>query len=111
MLRSRGATMALAVWLAQGSPVHAGPIDDAKALVEASDYMRAREALTAALDSGTNGRDELVEIHRLSGIVAGALGDPKAATAAFQRALALSPDVALPPGISPKIARPFTAAQ
>lgn len=111
MLRSRGAAMALAVLLAQGAPAQADSIDDAKTLVDASEYLKAREALTAALGSGANGRDELVEIYRLSGIVAGALGDAKAATAAFQRALVLAPDVKLPPGISPKIARPFAAAQ
>ena len=111
MLRSRGATTAFAVALALSSPVQAGPLDDAKAAVESSDYIRARTALTQALASGAHGRDELAEIYRLSGIVAGALGDPKAATAAFQRALALSPKVALSPGTSPKIARPFAAAQ
>jgi hypothetical protein len=103
--------MALAVALALSSPAQAGPLDDAKSAVESSDYIRARTALTEALASGEHGRDELAEIYRLSGIVAGALGDPKAATAAFQRALALSPKVALPPGTSPKIARPFAAAQ
>jgi hypothetical protein len=111
MLRSRGAIMALAVLLARSSPLLAGPLDDAKVAVEASDYLKAREALNDALASGANGRDEVAEIHRLSGIVAGALGDPKAATAAFQRALVLSPKVTLPAGTSPKIARPFAAAQ
>lgn len=103
--------MALAVSLALSSPAVAGPLDDAKAAVEASDYLKARTALAEALASGAHGREELAELHRLSGIVAGALGDPKAATAAFQRALALSPKAALAPGTSPKIARPFAAAQ
>jgi hypothetical protein len=103
--------MALAVLLAQSATVEAGPLDDAKVAVEASDYLKARAALTEALASGENGRDELAEIYRLSGIVAGALGDAKASTAAFQRALALSPKVELPPGTSPKIARPFAQAQ
>src|SRR5829696_1527368 len=111
MLRSRGATMALAVALALSAPVQAGPLDDAKLAVEASDYLKARAALTEALASGANGREELAEIYRLSGIVAGALGDPSAATAAFQRALLLLPKVELAPGTSPKITRPFTAAQ
>jgi hypothetical protein len=113
MLGSRGAAAAAAVLvlLALAPPVHAAPLDDAKAAVEASDYLKAKAALAEALASGTNGREELAEIYRLSGIVAGALGDPKAATAAFQRALALSPKVELPPGTSPKIGRPFAAAQ
>ena len=103
--------MALAVALALSGPVEAGPLDDAKVAVEASDYLKARAALTEALASGQHGREELAEIHRLSGIVAGALGETKEATAAFQRALALSPKVELPPGTSPKISRPFTTAQ
>jgi len=103
--------MALAVALALSAPVQASPLDDAKVAVEASDYLKARAALTEALASGAYGREELAELHRLSGIVEGALGDPKAAQAAFHRALVLSPKVALPPGTSPKITRPFTAAQ
>ena len=103
--------MALAVALALSAPVQAGPLDDAKVAVEASDYLKARAALAEALASGAHGREELAELHRLSGIVEGALGDPKAATAAFHRALVLSPKVELPPGTSPKITRPFTAAQ
>jgi hypothetical protein len=104
--------MALAAALALSAPpAHAGPLDDAKVAVEASDYLKARAALAEALASGAHGREELAEIHRLSGIVEGALGDPKAATAAFHRALVLSPKVTLPPGTSPKITRPFTAAQ
>jgi hypothetical protein len=51
------------------------------------------------------------EIYRLSGIVAGALGEAKAATAAFQKCLALTPKATLPVGTSPKIARPFAEAQ
>jgi hypothetical protein len=103
--------MALAVLLARSSPAAAGPLDDAKLAVEASDYLKARAALTEALASGAHGRDELAEIYRLGGVVAGALGEPKAATEAFQRALALAPKLALPAGTSPKIARPFAAAQ
>jgi hypothetical protein len=111
MLRSRGAATAIAAWLVLGAQAHADPLDDARVAVEASEYLKARGAIAEALASGALGRDELAEIHRLSGVVAGALGDPKAATAAFQRALALSPKLTLPPGTSPKIVRPFTAAQ
>jgi hypothetical protein len=103
--------MALAVALTLSAPVQASPLDDAKVAVEASDYLKARATLTEALASGAYGREELAELHRLSGIVEGALGDPKAAQAAFHRALVLSPKVTLPPGTSPKITRPFTAAQ
>jgi hypothetical protein len=114
MLGARGATalVALLLFIAlAGGVARATPLDDAKAAVEASDYLKAKAALAEALASGTNGRDDLAEIYRLSGIVAGALGDPKGATAAFHRALALSPSVALPRGTSPKIGRPFAQAQ
>lgn len=127
MLRPRGACVAVSALLAvlapasadaappapaaPAAPAGAAQLEAAKTAVEASDYLKARAALTAALTSGANGREELAEIYRLSGIVAGALGDAKAATAAFHRALALSPKVALPPGTSPKIGRPFAAAQ
>jgi len=43
-------------------------------------------------------------------VVSAALGEPKAATEAFTRLLALSPKATLPVGTSPKIKRPFDAA-
>jgi hypothetical protein len=93
---------------------HPARADDAlaqaRAAVDASDYMTAKSALATALASGTNGPDEVVEIYRLQGVVAGALGDAKAATDAFTHLLALSPKATLPAGTSPKIAKPFAAA-
>ena len=67
-------------------------------------------ALTAALDAGGRGPQELAEIYQLSGIVYAAVGDAKAATDAFTRLLALSPKATLPAGTSPKLKRPFEAA-
>ena len=87
------------------------PLDAARAAVDASDYFAARTQLDAIVTAGTSGPDELAEVYRLTGIVAGALGDAKAATTAFQKCLALSPKVTLPVGTSPKIGRPFAAAQ
>jgi hypothetical protein len=108
--------MALAMFAAVGATVGAtahadSDTDKAKAAVEASDYMAARTALEAALATGANGPEQLAEIYRLSGVVAGALGDAKKSTEAFERCLALAPKTTLPAGTSPKIVKPFTAAQ
>lgn len=103
--------MAMAVLCALVSPAAASPLDAARAAVDDSDYLRARAALGQALASGALGPDELAEAYRLTGVVAGALDDAKAATEAFERCLALAPKTELPPGTSPKIARPFAAAQ
>jgi len=86
-------------------------LDTAKAAVEGSDYLTARAQLTELTEHGGNSPDDMAEIFRLSGIVAGALGEAKPATEAFERCLALTPKATLPPGTSPKIARPFAAAQ
>jgi hypothetical protein len=94
----------------EGAAWAADPLDQARTAVAASDYTAARPALTAALEGGGRGPDELVEIYRLTGIVQAALGDTKAATDAFTRLLALSPKAVLPDGTSPKIKRPFDAA-
>lgn len=91
---------------------HAEPtLDGAKAAVDASDYLTARGQLDDLIAKGGNGPEDMAEIYRLSGIVAGALGEAKAATAAFQKCLALAPKSTLPPGTSPKISRPFAEAQ
>lgn len=114
MRRLRGAFVAatLAVGLVAGS-VQAQPasVESAKAAVDASDYLTARTQLTELVAAGTSGPAELAELYRLTGIVAGALGDAKAATDAFERCLVLAPKATLPPGTSPKIARPFAEAQ
>jgi len=108
---SRGLVLALLViegvaW-ADPSP---DALARARQAVAESDYGAARPALSAALDGGGRGPEELAEIYRLTGIVSAALGDTKAATDAFTRLLALSPKAALPAGTSPKIKRPFDAA-
>ena len=109
MLRGlRGLTVALL--LTEGVAWADDPLAQARKAVAESDYMAARAELTAALDAGDRGPDELVELYRLSGTVAAALGDAKAATDAFTHLLALSPKAVLPPGTSPKIRRPFEAA-
>lgn len=103
----------IAVLLASlASRAHADPtIESAKAAVDDSDYLTARTQLGQLIDLGGNSPEDMAEIYRLSGIVAGALGDAKVATEAFQRCLALAPKATLPPGTSPKITRPFAEAQ
>ncbi len=105
--------MAVAVVLgALAVPAAAEPsLEIARAAVESSDYLTARTSLTTALDAGTNSPEEMIEIYRLGGIVAGALGQTQAANDAFSRCLALTQKVTLPAGTSPKITRPFAAAQ
>lgn len=104
----RGALVAIAICAGVAT---ADPLGDAKTQVAASDYLNARVSLDAAYASGTNSPAQLAEIWRLRGIVVGALNESKAATEAFQKCLALDPSAELPPGTSPKITRPFEAAQ
>jgi len=107
-----GGVCAATVLIAWSALVHADvSTESAGAAIDASDYMKARSQLTELVGKGTSGPAELAEIHRLYGIVAGALGEVQVATLSFQLALALNPKITLPVGTSPKIARPFAAAQ
>ena len=83
----------------------------ARAALDRSDYPGAQAAIGEALADGSSGPDEVAEIYRVSGIVAAALGNAKAATIEFERMLALAPKATLPAGTSPKITRPFGEAQ
>lgn len=89
----------------------ADALADARKAVDGSDYPTARTLLVSALEAGTAGPDALAEIYKLTGIVEGALGNATAATDAFSKWLSLDARGALPLGTSPKIMRPFTAAQ
>jgi hypothetical protein len=89
----------------------ADALADARKAVDGSDYPAARTLLTTALEAGKARPDELAEIYRLTGIVEGALGNAAGATDAFGKWLSLDAKGALPFGTSPKIMRPFTAAQ
>jgi hypothetical protein len=112
MPRVRGACLALvcAVLLA-GSTVAADPLEKAKTALDNSDYFTARSSLDEALRAGGNRPDQLAEIYRLTGVVAGSLNDAKASKEAFEKCLALAPQTTLPAGTSPKVAKPFAAAQ
>ena len=86
------------------------PLAQARKAVAASDYTAARGQLASALEAGGHSPGDLAELYRLSGTVYAALGDGKAAAAAFTRLLVLSPKATLPAGTSPKIRRPFDDA-
>jgi len=73
-------------------------------------YRRAAEALETALQTGTNGPDQLAEIFKLSGQTAAALGRRHEAESQFKRLLVLQPEAHLM-GAGPKIMRPFRSAQ
>ena len=102
--------IALALIALEGWARADDPLAVASKAVDASDYLAARPALTAALAGGGRGPEQLVEIYRLTGVVEAALGDARAATEAFTHLLALSPKATLSEGTSPKIRRPFDAA-
>ena len=93
------------------SPARADALGDARKAVEGSDYLTARPALETALKSGAAGPADLAEIYKLTGVVEAALGNTGPSEKAFTRWLALDPKGSLPAGTSPKITRPFTAAQ
>jgi tetratricopeptide (TPR) repeat protein len=83
----------------------------ARAALDASNYGDARALLVDALASGAYGPGEVAELYELTGVAAAALGDANAATEAFERALELAPTTTLKSGMSPKITRPFAAAE
>jgi hypothetical protein len=112
MPRVRGACVALvSAALLVGSTVAADPLEKAKTALDNSDYFTARSSLDEALRVGGNRPDQLAEIYRLTGVVAGSLNDAKASKDAFEKCLALAPQTTLPAGTSPKVAKPFAAAQ
>jgi hypothetical protein len=103
--------LVLIVMLIEGT-AWAGPaLARARAALDISDYLVARAELATARDAGECSSTETEELYRLLGRVEAALGDSQAATEAFKRLLALSPNDTLPEGISPKIKRPFDSAR
>jgi hypothetical protein len=116
-MRGLGIVLAACVLSARSAPAQAqapatdDPVAQARAAVDASDYMTARGALDKALAAGGAQPDELAEMYKLLGIVDAALGDAKDSAAAFTKWLALDPKGSLPFGTSPKITRPFDVAK
>ncbi|MGE0401528.1 MAG: hypothetical protein AB7T06_32805, partial [Kofleriaceae bacterium] len=81
------------------------------AALDNSDYPAAQGLVTKALAIGGNSPESTLELYRLQGVIEGSLGNAQRATDAFRRALALDPKLALPIGTSPKVMKPFEAAQ
>jgi len=88
-----------------------GALARARKAFDDLDYPEAETALGEAIAEGGHKPAEMIEIYKLSGIVAASVGDGKAATEWFKRLLALSPTASLPSGVSPKIGKHFGAAQ
>ena len=103
--------LAMTAVLALVGSARADDLTDARKAVESSDYDAARSLLDKALADGKASPEELADIYRMRGLVDAALGNTAAATTSFGKWLALDPKAALPDGTSPKITRPFAAAQ
>ncbi len=74
-------------------------------------YDDALATADKALAAGTSGPAATAQIYLLLGEVQASLGQRGDAERAFQRALAIDPDLQLRRGVSPKIARPFRRAR
>ena len=109
----RRAALVAGVLLALAGPAAADGrlLGEAQQKIDEIDYEAARELVDRALREGGLDRDDLGRAYRIGGEVAAALGDGKGAREHFVRWVLLVPDAALPPGSSPKIVDPFTAAR
>ena len=74
-------------------------------------YHAAQDLLTRALEHGSSNPTQLAELYRMAAEVAAGLDQNDRARALFEKLLALRPGSSLPEGTSPKISRPFVAAQ
>lgn len=97
--------------LALAGPAHADGLGDARKAIDNSDYDAARGLVDKAFASGGASPADLAELYKIKGTVEAALGNTAASTTAFGKWLALDPKADLPSGTSPKITRPFAAAQ
>jgi hypothetical protein len=79
--------------------------------IEKLQYDSARASLERALKAGNSSPAETREILLLAAEVAATLGDRSAAEKHYRTLLTLEPAAQLPPGASPKLARPFAAAR
>jgi hypothetical protein len=104
-------------WCLVGSPGQAaaegagGVVAKAQAQLDRLEFEEARETLERAERQGELGPEELGEIYRLSGIVAGAYGDEDTAEYHFSKWLAIWPDAELGEGLAPRISEPFVRAR
>lgn len=87
------------------------PIAVAEAALQALDYRGALAAADRAFERPGNGREQLLRIHELRGLIAAAMGDEGVAGESFRALLSLSPDYVLPREFSPRIRELFDAAK
>jgi len=113
---SRAAACALVVMLAWGGRAAAqgedpGGLEKARTELGELRYEDALSTLNKALQAGTSGPAATAQIYLLMGEVRASLGQRDEAEKAFQRALAIDPEIDLRKGVSPKISRPFRKAR
>ena len=106
-----GIAIVVALMMSAGTAHAEDALAKARKAFDDLDYDAAETALGEAIAEGGHKPSEMIEIYKLSGIVAASVGDAKAATEWFKRLLALSPTATLPSGVSPKIGKHFGAAQ
>ncbi len=109
---NRAVAVATALLLS-ASVAHAdqAQLAQAELAVEEIDYEAARALVGQALDGGGLAVSDLGRAYRLAGEIAAALDVPDEARDHFLRWILIDPAARLPAGSSPKIARPFAAAQ
>ena len=96
---------------AQSGADRASLLDKARTELGELRYDDALATADRALAAGTSGPAATAQIYLLLGEVQASLGQRGDAERAFQRALAIDPELQLRRGVSPKIARPFRAAR
>jgi tetratricopeptide (TPR) repeat protein len=96
---------------AQSGSDQASLLDRARTELGELRYDDALATADRALAAGTSGPATTAQIYLLLGEVQASLGQRGDAERAFQRALAIDPELQLRKGVSPKIARPFRRAR
>lgn len=87
------------------------PLATAEDLVANVRYADAEKPLAQARAVPDNGRDTLLRILELQGVVAATLNNPQKARAFFQQLLTLDPERKLPEGQPPRVRTPFYEAK
>lgn len=94
-----------------GCLAQADALSDARQQVAALDFKAARKSLEAAQHLPNLDHAQVLELHELTGIVAGTLSDAKGAREAFARLLNLDPSHKLPGKHTPRVTTPFFEAK
>jgi hypothetical protein len=78
-------------------------LQNAQDLIDEAEYDQAAKMLRTALSRGGLSRSELVQLYRMQGTVAVALGKERLAQAAFRNLIVADPGFSLSAGTSPKV--------